>query len=76
MGVMSCDRNECDNVMCDRYSDKYRSYLCDVCFEELVSKGPETNVKEFLSSKPDRMDIDAARARFDVEFPLSRDVGW
>jgi len=35
MGVLNCDRNGCDNVMCDRSSHEY-GYICDECFEELV----------------------------------------
>jgi len=35
MGVMSCDRRGCSNVMCDRYSDEH-GYICPACYEELV----------------------------------------
>ena len=37
MGVLECDRKECDNIMCDRYSRDY-GYICSDCFEELVIK--------------------------------------
>jgi len=54
--------------MCDRYSTEY-GYICDECFEELVRRGPEANIEEFMSSgkRPNRKE--AAEARFSVEFP-------
>lgn len=38
MGVLRCDRADCENIMCDRYSEKY-GYICDDCFQELVASG-------------------------------------
>lgn len=38
MGVLACDRNECENIMCDRYSREY-GYICNECFVELVNSG-------------------------------------
>jgi tRNA G26 N,N-dimethylase Trm1 len=42
MGVMACDRQGCDNIMCTRtirgsrhYTGSY--YICDDCFRELVA---------------------------------------
>jgi len=34
MGVMACNRKDCTNIMCDRYSFDH-GYLCDECLEEL-----------------------------------------
>ena len=34
MGVMSCSRNGCENIMCDRLSKKF-GYICNDCFIEL-----------------------------------------
>jgi len=34
MGVMECNRKDCDNIMCNRYSQRF-GYICDECFEEL-----------------------------------------
>jgi len=69
MGVMGCDRNNCDNVMCDRLSDEY-GYLCWECFDELVFLGPETNISKFMDShKKSTNREEAAKARFEVEFP-------
>ena len=33
MGVMSCSRSECDNIMCDTYIDDV-GYVCYECKEE------------------------------------------
>jgi hypothetical protein len=38
MGVMPCNREDCEHAMCDRYSDEY-GYICSYCFEELVALG-------------------------------------
>ena len=37
MGVMTCYRAGCYNIMCGNYSSKY-GYLCDECKTELKSK--------------------------------------
>jgi hypothetical protein len=37
MAIMACDRNNCINIMCDRYSSEY-GYICNECFEELSTK--------------------------------------
>ena len=40
MGVMSCSRKECDNIMCDTYVDGV-GYVCNDCqneFKEYLSK--------------------------------------
>ena len=49
MSVLTCDRNNCTNIMCDKLSDEF-GYICDECFEELVNKGFGTNVQEFMDS--------------------------
>lgn len=41
MGVMSCSRNTCDNIMCDTYVDGDVGYVCNECqqeFKEYLSK--------------------------------------
>ena len=50
MGVLRCSRGDCDNIMCDRISDEY-GYICDECFDELVSMGITANIDEFMTSK-------------------------
>lgn len=43
MSVNKCDRKGCNNINCDRYSDTYNWYICNNCFEEMISrKIPET----------------------------------
>ena len=39
MGVLACNKNQCENIMCDRYSYEY-GYLCWECFEELCDTRP------------------------------------
>lgn len=34
MGVMACDRNGCDKIMCDYYASEH-GYICPECLEEL-----------------------------------------
>jgi hypothetical protein len=69
MGVLNCNRNGCTNVMCDRIS-QIHGYICNDCFNELVASGPETNIEIFMNTpKRNPINLDAARARFDVEFP-------
>ncbi len=41
MGVMSCHRNRCENIMCHTHINGI-GYICDECQEEF---------KDFLSSK-------------------------
>ena len=74
MSVLTCDRKRCANVMCDRLSHIY-GYICDDCFEELVGLGPAVNVEEFMQSEKGPNQAEAARARFNVEFPVMRDLG-
>lgn len=39
MGVLACDRNGCENVMCDNVSYERKEYLCDECKQELKGNG-------------------------------------
>ena len=50
MSVLSCGRRGCDNVMCSRFSERFQTYLCYACFEELVNTGPDTDINAFLNS--------------------------
>ena len=56
MGVMACNRHECDSVMCHIYSETY-GYICDECFNELVSifTRDHISIEDFMNSpKPPR----------------------
>jgi len=48
MGIMSCSKNGCENIMCDRYSEEM-GYICYECFselEELQKLKPEINIDD------------------------------
>ena len=69
MGVMSCDRKDCGNVMCSRISHIFNAYICDECFEELVKLGVKTDIHQFLESpKLDVDDEEATRLYFETIF--------
>lgn len=62
MGVMTCSRRGCDNIMCDRHSTKH-GYLCDSCFEELVDLGTDVRIENFMDTPPnDPQEKEARRA--------------
>jgi hypothetical protein len=48
MGVLACNRYDCENIMCDRYSSTY-GYICNECFDELVASGKK-NIQKFMES--------------------------
>lgn len=63
MSVLQCDRNGCENVMCERYSEQY-GYICDECFEELVGSSGYPLISEFMNSKKQELvKINYARER-------------
>ncbi len=49
MSVLSCNRKDCENVMCDRYSDAH-GYICDECFAELLLVFPDVTIASFMDS--------------------------
>lgn len=55
MGVMACDRNGCDHVLCEHYSSTY-GYICWECLDELKSKVPDVTINEFMAS-PKKGDV-------------------
>ena len=70
MSVLACDRNGCENIMCDRYSHRY-GYICDDCFKELVRMGPTIEIEDFMRSYKNNSDtVDEAYARYNVVFSL------
>ena len=70
MSVLICARGNCPNIMCKRYSYEY-GYLCNDCFEELVGRGVDTDVREFMRSvKPLYRDEEHSREMFDELFPI------
>lgn len=49
MGVLACDREGCENVMCDRLSQRY-GYICWECFDELVASG-KLDIEGFMGQE-------------------------
>lgn len=69
MGVMGCDRFNCQNIMCDRYSDEH-GYICNDCFEELLCLGVTADVQLFMRTRKDkRFDKGDVYRKFDGIFP-------
>ena len=48
MGVLACDRQGCENIMCNRYSPTY-GYICNDCIEELAASG-DMNIQIFMNT--------------------------
>jgi len=73
MSVMSCHRNNCENIMCDRYSSKY-GYICNDCFDELLKLGPQADISDFMNSTKPELSYDdlrgVAKTMFDKVFPI------
>ncbi len=72
MSVLSCSKNGCDNVMCDRYSHTF-GYICDECFARL-SDMKLTNVNDiekFLKSYEPIVREDIC-IDLENEFPIQR----
>ena len=55
MGVLSCNRNGCTNILCHRYSPIF-GYICEECFTELKQK--RTPVSDFMFSKKETVNFD------------------
>jgi hypothetical protein len=68
MGVLSCDRKGCKNIMCNRHSHKY-GYICYECFEELLQS--DLSIGAFMYTEkngyPQRQD---RTEELEEEFPL------
>ena len=47
MGVMKCNRNGCDNIMCQRHSYDY-GYICWECYDEMDASNQHPQI--FMSS--------------------------
>ena len=70
MGVKTCHRGNCESIMCVRYSSDY-GYLCDECFEELLSLGVGADIDAFMASGVKKgLNLDAVYAYFNAIFQL------
>ena len=49
MGVLACDRQGCENIMCDYYSHTH-GYLCYSCMNELKALNGTMTIRQFMSS--------------------------
>jgi len=68
MGVMSCSRRACENIMCDRYSGAF-GYICDECYAELCSLGI-IDIGTFMETvRGPRAVPEAVAAYYDKIFP-------
>lgn len=69
MGVMQCDRKECENIMCDRYSDKH-GYICNECFEELCTRDRIISAEVFMKTRrPEVLPKINVTEHYDKVFP-------
>jgi hypothetical protein len=69
MGVMACDREGCENIMCERGNAKY--YICWECYAELMAH--IIDIEEFMSSpKPTSHYRTIERHRQDVKEAFPR----
>ena len=69
MGVLACDRVDCENIMCNRFSETH-GYICNTCFDELVQWGVETDIAVFMRALPQCGRIKGAHTLFDTAFPI------
>lgn len=68
MSVLECNRENCQNIMCDRYSSEF-GYICNECFNELIlwmlrysDESPMEVIRDFMDSEkgniyPCEMDV-------------------
>ena len=51
MGVMACNRRNCDNIMCKSYSDDF-GYICTDCYKELEHLKPSSvdDIRGFMDT--------------------------
>lgn len=71
MGVLRCNRGDCEKIMCSRYSHKY-GYICESCFEELVKLGADTDIEHFMNSnvKQGNPKLFDSLPKWNEEFPF------
>ena len=71
MGVLSCNRKGCENIMCHRHSYEY-GYICSECFDELVNSGPTTDIEQFMNGNKKHDTHAESYSRYNVVFESSR----
>lgn len=50
MGVLACDRQGCENIMCDYISHTY-GYLCYSCMQELKALSGSMTIRQFMNTE-------------------------
>ncbi len=48
MGVKECNRSGCENILCDRLSDRF-GYICNECFNELINSTKSCSTDEITN---------------------------
>ena len=66
MGVMQCDREGCEHIMCHLLSDKY-GYICGDCYEELIewcinARSVDDDVIKSFMHSPKTSQLDLSKA--------------
>lgn len=51
MGVMTCSRGDCQNIMCGRLILDGSAYICDACYDELIMYRETWTEREMLVSE-------------------------
>ncbi|WP_391557169.1 hypothetical protein [Robertmurraya sp.] len=49
MGVLACDRQGCENIMCDYYSYEH-GYICHDCLSQLMDTQGSTTISQFMQT--------------------------
>jgi len=67
MGIMSCSRKKCENIMCDVYVKGY-GYICNECKRELekIEPSSEMDVINFLKT-PKSSDFLDDKGKFSID---------
>ena len=77
MGVLSCGRNGCEAVMCNRYSYHHGVYLCEECLEEFIGEDyplTDYSINEFLESNKEYSEsrrVETRRKYIEDEFGIN-----
>ena len=66
MSVLACNRRGCENVMCDRLSREH-GYICDECFDELLTINGSMTIDEFMESEKNATPIPKDDWKWNVE---------
>lgn len=69
MGVLACDRKNCENIMCDRYSSEH-GHLCWECFEKLCHRDFYINIENFMNCSKSPMSKESTEQYFNSIFKM------